>query len=102
MGGLGPSPHLHPKSMESLLESVQADILDDLNNLGRYSRYYNLKFRSLKSTEWDILMILIATDPSCITLQYLLVVSAISITRFTCYLDLLHGPNIFESGVPDQ
>jgi len=32
------SPRVHPKSMDSLLERHQAEILDDLNSLGRYSR----------------------------------------------------------------
>jgi len=32
------SPRLHPKSMETLLERHQAEILEDLNSLGRYSR----------------------------------------------------------------
>lgn len=32
------SPRIHPKSMDSLLERHQAEILEDLNSLGRYSR----------------------------------------------------------------
>ena len=32
------SPRLHPKSLDSLLEIHQAEILEDLNSLGRYSR----------------------------------------------------------------
>jgi len=32
------SPRIHPKSMDSLLEQHQAEILEDLNSLGRYSR----------------------------------------------------------------
>lgn len=35
---LGFSPSLNPKSMESLLEAHQHEIIEDLNNLGRYSR----------------------------------------------------------------
>merc|ERR1719195_2002904 len=34
----GMSHRLHPKSMDSLLELHQAEILEDLNSLGRYSR----------------------------------------------------------------
>merc|ERR550517_1005145 len=34
----GISPTIHPKSMDSLLELHQAEILEDLNSLGRYSR----------------------------------------------------------------
>lgn len=37
-GGTDSSPRLHPKSMDSLLERHQQDILEDLNSLGRYSR----------------------------------------------------------------
>ena len=32
------SPRIHPKSMENLLDLHQAEILEDLNSLGRYSR----------------------------------------------------------------
>ena len=32
------SPRIHPKSMDSLLDIHQAEILEDLNSLGRYSR----------------------------------------------------------------
>jgi len=32
------SPRIHPKSMDTLLERHQAEILEDLNSLGRYSR----------------------------------------------------------------
>ena len=32
------SPRIHPKSMDTLLEQHQAEILEDLNSLGRYSR----------------------------------------------------------------
>ena len=35
----GMSHRLHPKSMDSLLELHQAEILEDLNSLGRYSRW---------------------------------------------------------------
>jgi len=35
---LGESPRLHPKSLDSLLERHQQEILEDLNSLGRYSR----------------------------------------------------------------
>jgi len=34
----GFSPRLHPKSLDSLLESHQQEILEDLNSLGRYNR----------------------------------------------------------------
>ena len=34
----GLSPRIHPKSIDSLLELHQAEILEDLNSLGRYSR----------------------------------------------------------------
>lgn len=39
-GGIGGdmSPRLHPKSMDSLLDRFQNEILDDLNSLGRYNR----------------------------------------------------------------
>ena len=36
--GDGMSPRIHPKSMDTLLEQHQAEILEDLNSLGRYSR----------------------------------------------------------------
>jgi len=36
--GLRGNPRIHPKSMASVLERFQEDILDDLNNLGWYSR----------------------------------------------------------------
>ena len=36
------SPRIHPKSMDSLLEQHQAEILEDLNSLGRYSRSVEL------------------------------------------------------------
>ena len=32
------SPRIHPKSMDTLLDLHQAEILEDLNSLGRYSR----------------------------------------------------------------
>ena len=39
-GGIGGdmSPRLHPKSMDSLLDRFQNEILEDLNSLGRYNR----------------------------------------------------------------
>jgi len=37
-GGTVDAPRLHPKSLDSLLERHQQDILEDLNSLGRYSR----------------------------------------------------------------
>ena len=36
------SPRIHPKSMETLLELHQAEILEDLSSLGRYSRSVTL------------------------------------------------------------
>jgi len=36
--GITSVPTIHPKSMDSLLERHQQDILEDLNSLGRYSR----------------------------------------------------------------
>ena len=32
------APRIHPKCMDTLLELHQAEILEDLNSLGRYSR----------------------------------------------------------------
>ena len=43
--GDGMSPRIHPKSMDTLLEQHQAEILEDLNSLGRYSR---------SVSQWDI------------------------------------------------
>merc|ERR550517_2405630 len=33
------APRIHPKCMDTLLELHQAEILEDLNSLGRYSRF---------------------------------------------------------------
>lgn len=38
LGGNDLSPRLHPKNYESMLERFHSEILDDLNNLGRYDR----------------------------------------------------------------
>ena len=47
--GDGMSPRIHPKSMDTLLEQHQAEILEDLNSLGRYSR--SVSHRDTRETE---------------------------------------------------
>ena len=41
--GITSAPSIHPKSLDSILERHQQEILEDLNSLGRYSRYVSVK-----------------------------------------------------------
>ena len=58
--GDGMSPRIHPKSMDTLLEQHQAEILEDLNSLGRYSR-------SVSHSEKEVLQ---QTEAEVITLTF--------------------------------
>ena len=42
--GITSAPSIHPKSLDSILERHQQEILEDLNSLGRYSRYVSVKY----------------------------------------------------------
>ena len=42
--GITSVPSIHPKSLDSMLERHQQEILEDLNSLGRYSRYVSVKY----------------------------------------------------------
>ena len=60
--GDGMSPRIHPKSMDTLLEQHQAEILEDLNSLGRYSRSV-----SHRESEKEVLQ---QTEAEVITLTF--------------------------------
>ena len=51
--GITSSPSIHPKSLDSMLERHQQEILEDLNSLGRYSRYVQVQ-QGLYKRLWSI------------------------------------------------
>ena len=47
--GITSAPSIHPKSLDSILERHQQEILEDLNSLGRYSRYVSVRLDYVKT-----------------------------------------------------
>ena len=57
-GSLDPTPRLHPKAMESVLDRFQDEILEDLNRLGSYNR-----IRSFEGRPVEISAYILNTEP---------------------------------------